>query len=196
MTETDALDIPLEIAFQQMERSEHIEHQVRRQARKLERFRNTLIDARVVVEAAHKGSQSTDMEVKVEVSVPGTMIVGTAHGRPHLAVDNADAYGFIHQAFDHAVRQLDAYIDKHHHPTKAPAGRRRQGKVTRLDPERGTGILETETGQSLFFQDSAVEGEALSALAVGMTVTYTVAEAEGAYGPEAATVTRVVGGRI
>lgn len=195
MANGDAIDMPIEIAFHNMDHSDHIEHQVLRQVKKLERFRDPIVGVRVVVEAAHKGSQSTDLEVKVEVKVPGNLIVGKAHGRPHGAVDNADAYGFIREAVDNTVRRLESYIGKHFEPTKVPAGETRQARITRIDSERGTGMLETERGQSLFFDAAAVKGEELKALDVGMTVTYTVAEAQGAYGPEAATVSRVVGGR-
>jgi len=192
---SEALGIPLEIAFHGMAHSDHIEHQVYRQAKKLERFKDTIVNARIAVEADHKGSQSTDLSVKVEVKVPGSFIVGQSHGRPHTAVQNADAYGFIRDAFDNAVRRLESYIGKHFEPTKVPAGETRQARITRLDDERGTGILETETGQSLFFQAGAVKGEDINSLSVGTIVHYTIAKAEGAYGPEAETVTRVVGGR-
>jgi len=192
---SEALDIPIEIAFHNMAHSDHIEQQVYRQAKKLERFKDTIVGVRVAVEADHKGSQSTDLAVKVEVKVPRSFIVGQAHGRPHTAVDNADAYGFIRDAFDHAVRRVESYIKKHFEPTKTPVGEKRQARVTRLDAERGTGMLETETGQSLFFQAGAVKGEDITTLDVGTIVHYTVAKAEGAYGPEAETVTRVVGGR-
>lgn len=195
MANGDELETPIEIAFHNMDHSDHIEHQVRRQAKKLERFRDTLIGIRVAVEAAHKGSQSTDMRVKVEAKLPGTLVVGQASGRPHHAVDNADAYGFIRDAVDNAVRRIESYIGKHFEPTKTPAGEMRHARITRLDADKGTGMLETETGQSLFFQAGAVKGEDIGTLGVGMTVTYTVAPAEGAYGPEASSVTRVVGGR-
>jgi cold shock CspA family protein len=56
-------------------------------------------------------------------------------------------------------------------------------------------MLETQSGQSLFFQDTAVKGETLADLEPGMEVTYVLAAAEGAYGPEAKEVARVVGGK-
>ena len=195
MDTVDAFDIPLEISFHNMDHSDHIEHQVRRQAAKLQRFKNTLVNVRVAVEAAHKGSQSTDMAVKVEAKVPGSLIVGQSSGRPHHAVDNADAYGFIRDAFDNAVRRIESYIGKHFTPPKTQVGSARQAKITRIDADKRTGMLETETGQSLFFQAEAVKGEDIISLEPGMAVTYTVARAEGAYGPEAASVARVLGGR-
>ncbi len=195
MAETDELDIPLEIAFVGMESSDHLSHQIKKQAKKLERFRDYIIQMRVALEADHKGSQKTEVNVKVEVSVKGNMLVAKRSGRPHRSVDNADFYGILREAFDVATRQVDAYIGKHFHPVKGVAAATRPARITRLDRERRTGILETETGQSLFFQESAVSGEPYESLEEGLEVVYTMAAAEGAYGPEAASVTRAVGVR-
>lgn len=195
MDETDALDIPLDIAFVGMDSSEHLAHQIRKQAKKLERFRDYIIHVRVALEAEHKGSQKTEVEVKVEVSVKGNLIVTKRSGRPHRSVDNADFYGIVREAFDVTARQVDTYVGKHFHPVKGVATATRPARIARLDRERRTGILETETGQSLFFQESAVTGEPFESLEEGLEVVYTMAVAEGAYGPEAATVTRALGVR-
>jgi len=195
MAEMESLDIPVRLTFHNMERSEHLAHQAELQARKLERFKDQIIDVRILLDAAHKGSQSTDFLVKVEVSLRGGTVVGQAEGRPHHALDNQDAYKILREAFDNTLRRLDAHIAKHHKPVKPPRDiDQRRGTVTRIDPERGNGMLETDQGQSLFFHAHAVKGETLADLAPGMVVTYTVAEAVGAYGPEAASVSRVVGG--
>lgn len=196
MDSSAPLDLPLQIAFHGMDHSDHLENQVRRQAKKLARFGHAIIDCRVVVEAVHKGSQSTQMTIKVEVSVPGAMIVGTGEGRPHESVQRSDIYGVITEAFETTVRRLETYIEKHFHPHKKPGGSaRRRATVRWIDQDKGTGMLETETGQSLFFQSAAVQGEEIGALEAGMEVDYTEAEAQGAYGPEAASVARVLGGR-
>lgn len=195
MAETDALDIPLDIAFVRMESSDHLTHLVRKQAKKLERFRDRIIHVRAAISAEHKGSEKPEIQVKVEVSIKGDLIVAKRSGRPHRSVDNADFYGILREAFDVAVREVDKYISKHYDPVKGVATASRPARITRLDRERRTGMLETETGQSLFFQDSAVSGEDFETLEEGVEVVYTMAVAEGAYGPEAATITRAVGVR-
>ena len=194
----DELQLPLDIAFHGMESSAHIEHQVRRQAKKLERFQDKITHIRVAVESAHKGSVKAQLAVKVEVSIPGKMIVGQREGRPHEAVEHSDVYGVIREAFEVTVRRLEDYAGKHFNPQKAAAGSERDHRratITRVDTERGHGMLETDSGQSLFFHAAAVKGDDLGALEPGMEVTYSLAEAEGAYGPEAKLVSRVVGGR-
>jgi len=197
MADIEDLQIPMDIAFHGMESSDHLRHQVNRQAKKLERFSRYITNVRVVLEADHKQTSKSTLTVKVEASVPGKTIVGQRERRPHESVDHADVYGVITEAFEVAVRRIEEYTDKHfndHHKHHPHAGARR-ATITRVDAERGHGMLETETGQSLFFQATAVKGEDLAALQPGMEVTYALAEAEGAYGPEANSVTRVVGGK-
>lgn len=197
MADTHDLDLPMDIAFHGMESSDTLRNQVNRQARKLERFARYITGVRVVLEADHKQTAKSALNVKVEVSVPGKTIVGQRERRPHESVNHADVYGAISEAFEVTARRIEEYTDKHfndHHKHHPHAGARR-ATITRVDAERGHGMLETETGQSLFFQAAAVKGEELTTLEPGMEVTYALAQAEGAYGPEASSVTRVVGGK-
>lgn len=197
MAEMQDLEIPLDISFHGMESSDHLRHQVLRQAKKLERFSRYIVSGRVVLEADHKQTTKSQLQVKVELQVPGKTIVGQRERRPHEAVDHADVYGVIAETFEVTIRRLEEYTDKHfndHHKHHPHAGARK-ATITRVDAERGHGMLETETGQSLFFQAAAVKGEDLNALEPGMEVSYALAEAEGAYGPEANSVTRVIGGK-
>jgi cold shock CspA family protein/ribosome-associated translation inhibitor RaiA len=192
------LTIPVDIAFHGMDSSDHLRHQVLKQAKKLDRFHRHITGVRVVLEAQHKQTAKASLHVKVEVAVPGKTLVGQKEGRPHEAVQHADQYSVITEAFEVAHRRVEEYVDKHfdhHHKQQHPAAGRPRGTITRVDAERGHGMLETEQGQSLFFQDTAVKGETLNDLAPGMEVTYALATAEGAYGPEAKEVTRVVGGK-
>jgi cold shock CspA family protein len=200
MSVNDAeLRIPVDIAFHGMDSSDHLRHQVLKQANKLDRFQKHITSVRVVLDADHKQTGKATLHCKVEVSVPGAdTIVGQKEDRPHEAVQHADQYSVITGAFEVAARRVEAYIDKHfdhHHKQPHPAAGQARGTITRVDTERGHGMMETETGQSLFFQDTAVKGETLADLEPGMEVTYALAEAEGAYGPEAREVTRVVGGK-
>ena len=193
------LTIPVDIAFHGMESSDHLRHQVIKQARKLDRFHKHITGVRVVLEADHKQTDKATLHCKVEVSVPGTdTLVAQKEDRPHEAVQHADQYSVINEAFAVAVRRVESYVDKHfdhHHKRPHPASGQARGTITRVDAERGHGMLETQSGQSLFFQETAVKGETLADLEPGMEVTYALATAEGAYGPEAREVTRVVGGK-
>lgn len=115
MAEEETADIPLEIAFQGMPTSENIAGEVRRKVQKLARFRDYITSTRVAVEAAHKGSSSVELSVKFEISLPGKVIVGQKEGRPHDAVNHADALGVVRDAFDAAERRVEDYIGKHFH---------------------------------------------------------------------------------
>ncbi|WP_027287082.1 HPF/RaiA family ribosome-associated protein [Rhodovibrio salinarum] len=193
------LRIPVDITFHGMESSDHLRHQVLKQAQKLDRFHKHITNVRVVLDADHKQVDKSTLHCKVEVSIPGTdTLVAQKEDRPHEAVNHADQYSVINEAFEVAGRRVNAYIDKHfdhQHKQPHPAAGQARGTITRVDSERRHGMLETHAGQSLFFQDTAVKGETLDDLEPGMEVSYALAEAEGAYGPEAKEITRVIGGK-
>ncbi|SDF46401.1 Ribosome-associated translation inhibitor RaiA [Limimonas halophila] len=172
MAETDALQIPLDVAFQGMEATPHIDHQVRRQVKKLERFRQHITNVRAVVEAQHKSAHKAQLHIKLEISVPGKLIVAEREGRPHDAVERADVYGVIREAVDVAIRQLDAYISKHFHPEKPQASERKRATITYLDRERRVGQLETDAGETYDFDAEALPEGAFDSLHEGSAVTF------------------------
>ena len=172
MAQTDALDLALEIAFHGMEPTPHLEHQLRRQAKKLERFTDYITSVRAVIEAQHKSPHKAQLTVKLEIHVPGKTIVAERAGRPHDAVDRADAYGVIREAVDVAIRQLDGYISKHFHPEKPSASERRRATITYLDRERAVGQLETAGGETYDFDADSLPGGVFEALEVGVAVTF------------------------
>src|SRR5690606_30253196 len=74
---------------------------------RLERFSDRIISCRVAVEAEHRDSSRTNIGVKVEVAVPGNLIVSKRAQKPRSVYDNNQIYPVIREAFDAAVRQLE-----------------------------------------------------------------------------------------
>jgi len=172
MAQTDTVDLPLEIAFHGMDSTPHLEHQLRRQVKKLERFADYVTSVRAVVEAQHKSADKAQFQIKLEIRVPGKTVVAERAGRPHDAVDRADAYGVIREAVDVAIRQLDGYISKHFHPEKPTASERRRATITYLDRERGVGQLETSGGETYDFDADSLPGGVFESLEMGAAVTF------------------------
>lgn len=68
------MDVPLELAFHNLEASEAVEARVRERVAKLEKMFPRLVACRVVVEAPHKQHQKGNIfRVRIEMSVPGTI---------------------------------------------------------------------------------------------------------------------------
>lgn len=182
------MQVPLEVAFHGMESSPFIEEQIRNQVDRMERFSDRIISCRVAVEAEHRAASKASMGFKVEVSVPGHTIVAKRAERPRGSYDNNQVYAIIRETFDAAIRQLEDDARKLRRDVKPHESAGSYGRVTRLFRDREQGIIETQNGETLFFQAAVVEDGAYHALQEGSEVRYVRADAEGAYGPQARSV--------
>ena len=112
------MEVPIQITFHQLERSEAIAANVREHARKLEKYFDGIVACRVAIEAPHHHHASgNQFRVRIEVSVPGEKLVANREPDQHHAY--TDVYVAIRDAFDAMRRQLDDY------------GRRLRGEVKR-----------------------------------------------------------------
>jgi ribosomal subunit interface protein len=100
------MQIPLEIAFKNMERSDAVEARIREKVeKKFERFAGRITSCRVVVEAPHRHQHhGNTYDIRIDLHVPGDELVVT---REHTDPAHTDIYVAIRDAFDAAVRQLD-----------------------------------------------------------------------------------------
>jgi ribosomal subunit interface protein len=104
------MQIPLEIRFQNLERSDFIEAAVRKQAKKLEQFRDDIMSCRVTVESPHKHQRKGRLfRVVINVRTRGDEIAVSR--MPDDEQAHEDVYVAIHNAFDAARRQLQDRLD-------------------------------------------------------------------------------------
>jgi ribosome-associated translation inhibitor RaiA len=105
------MELPLQITFHSLQRSDAITGQVRNRARKLEKFFDRIQFCRVAIEAPHRHrSKGNDYRVRVEVSVPGRQLVVTRGGSDDDRM-YTDVYVAIRDAFAAIRRQLDDYTE-------------------------------------------------------------------------------------
>jgi ribosomal subunit interface protein len=105
------MQIPLEIAFKNMERSDAVEARIREKAeKKLDRFAGRITSCRVLVEAPHRHHHTGyTFDVRIDIHVPGEELVVT---RESTDPAHSDVYVAIRDAFDAAVRQLDGHTSR------------------------------------------------------------------------------------
>ncbi len=180
------MDIPLQISFRNMDRSETVEAKVRERAARLESYFNHISSCRVVIEAPERRRRKGKLyHVRVEIGVPGTELVVSRHPRNKHA--HEDVYVAVRDAFDAARRQLEDYgrkLSGHVKAHEVPL----HGKVVRLFPYEGYGFVAASDGREVYFHKNSVLRQAFDSLEVGSEVRLVVAEREGAEGPQASTV--------
>ncbi len=178
------MQVPLQITFRGMEPSEALEAAIRKRAEKLERFYDHIISCRVAVERRHRHHHKGNLyHVRVDVTVPhGEIVASRDPGKDH---SHEDAYVAIRDAFDAVRRQLEDYARRQRGEVKVHEGPP-QGRIAELEPERGTGWIETPDGREVFFHRNALLNATYDELRVGMPVRFS--EQEGSDGPRATAV--------
>lgn len=180
------LQVPLEIAFVNLEPSEAVEARVRDHAAKLERYYERMISCRVTVEVPHRRHRHGDVfDVRIDIGVPGKELVVSR--APGDAGAHTDVYVAIRDSFAAAERQLEDYArqqrgDVKTHPSPL------QGRITRLFPDQGYGFIATTDLREVYFHRNSVVEGAFDELAEGQPVELSVAEGESPLGPQATTV--------
>ena len=102
------MQLPLEITFRGVTRSNRLEQRIRTKAAKLDRLFDRITGCRVVVEAPHNRHQKGNLyHVRIDLSVPGHEIV--VNREPHQHQEHQDVWIAIRDAFNAAQRQLSNY---------------------------------------------------------------------------------------
>jgi len=183
------MQTPLEIAFHNLQTSEHLETDIRERADKLARLYDRLTACRVTVEADHRQHRTGNVyQVHIVMTVPGHELVVSRE--PHKAKQryaDPDIHTSIRDAFKAAERQLKEFKRKLRGEVK-PHDAMILGQVSQLYPAEDHGFILTSTGTQLYFHRNALMDGDLEALKQGMAVHYV--ETEGDTGPLASKVWR------
>jgi ribosomal subunit interface protein len=178
------MDVPLEIAFRNMDKSPRLEDKVRTRVERLQRLFNRINSCHVVVEAPHRSEAgAVNFHVRVEVRVPEKELVVSRD--PGRAEDHSDVYLAIRDAFAAMERQLEQHSQKIRRDVKAhPAPL--QGRVLRMFADYG--FIATNDGREIYFHKNAVVDARFEDLEEGATVKLSIASDESPIGPQATTV--------
>jgi len=184
------MDVPLEIAFHNLESSTAVETRVRERVAKLEKLFPRLVACRVVVEAPHRQHQKGNIfRVRIEMSVPGDdLVVSKEPNRAQERFADPDVYVVLKDAFDTAERMLKDYKGKQSGDVKTH-DTPMHGHIMRINPANDFGFLRSAEGSQLWFHRNSVMNEELESFTEGDPVHYV--EVIGETGPQASKVWRV-----
>lgn len=182
-------ELPLQIAFRDIDPSEAVEARIRSKVDELERLFHHIINCRVVIEqrysSQHKGKT---YNARIYIGVPGQEIVVTNDHPKDQGHENV--YDAIGDAFQAAERRLKTYAAKLEGDVKShevPL----HGTILRLFSEDGYGFIETSEGQEIYFHENSVAKGAFHKLEEGGEVRVSLAPLNSAEGPHASSVAPV-----
>ncbi len=186
------MQVPLEIAFHNIDSSAWVEREIRARVADLERIYSRLNSCRVRVEKrVKKNAGKSPPVVRIELGIPGRKDLVVSHEPEHLRqkFQTPDIRNAIHEAFRIAERRLRDLKEQRARKTKTPrhdSGNQLLGQVAELHPDRDFGFLVTNEGGLLYFHRNSVLAGDFDALKQGDELFYV--EDAGDTGPIAAKV--------
>jgi ribosome-associated translation inhibitor RaiA/cold shock CspA family protein len=157
------MQVPLEIAFHNVEHSDWAEDEIRTHVARLEDIYKRLTSCRVRVDQrANNAQQTIPPVVRIEIGLPGHKDIVVAHEPDHLQrkFQRPDLHNAINEAFRVAERQLSEFKDKLADRTKSAltheAANEFLGQVAEMAPEKDHGFVMTKEGGLLYFHRNAV----------------------------------------
>lgn len=178
------MEVPLQIRFHNLEPSDAVKANVRKRAKRLERYCDKIISCRVTIEAPHKHHhQGNIYRVTVDVRTPGDeSIANRAPSRHHA---HEDVYVAIRDAFDAVSRQLQdhqsqkrGHVKLHHTPP--------HGTITGLYSGDNYGTITDSNGREIYFHRNSVVNADFDRLTIDAEVRFV--EEAGDKGPQASSV--------
>ncbi|HHP7243160.1 MAG TPA: HPF/RaiA family ribosome-associated protein [Elainellaceae cyanobacterium] len=180
------MNVPLEISYRHVDKTEALESLIREKVDKLEDVCDHISSCRIAIEKPHEHpSSGTPYRVRIDLRVP------PGH---ELAVDKSPDQGtqyepletLIREAFDAARRQLIELNERQHSEVKHHEDQSMGAIVTTLFPEDNYGFIKTLDGREVYFHRNSVLNNDFDRLEIGTGVRMFVTEGEK--GPQASTV--------
>jgi cold shock CspA family protein/ribosome-associated translation inhibitor RaiA len=182
------MQVPLQITFHNMRRSEAVARSIEASVEHLETFYNRITSCRVVVDVPHKHHESGNLfHVRIDLSLPGHEIVVNRESSQQTQFKDLETA--LGHAFDAAERQLEDFV----HQRRAHVKRHEplpHARVARLLALERYGFIETPDGREVYFHANSLLNGDFERLSLGTEVTFV--EELGDKGPQASTV-KIVG---
>jgi len=181
--------LPIDFSYHKFEPTEGIKSTLEELVQRLEKHEDDIISGRVVVDGDQKHGHKTIVEVAVELTVPGDVIVAKRQAEfPAPAGQQSRLDKVAADAFKVAEQQLVQHMAKMRpRDTKVHETGQAMGRVVRLNERVRNGFIEMPDGPELFFAETVLDGE-FDDLGEGDEVKVTIAPGEGPYGPQASYV--------
>jgi cold shock CspA family protein/ribosome-associated translation inhibitor RaiA len=181
------MQVPLEISYRDVPKTDGLEALIRERAAKLERICSHMTSCRVAVEKNHEHQNTGNpYRVRIHMTVPpGHELVAkreSTRGNMHDSL-----FAVVRKAFRAAEKQLRSLDKKQEGQLKSHPNQQMMGIVANLFPDQGYGFIKRlEDQQDIYFHRNSVLHKDFQRIQVGTGVRFVVEEGEK--GPQATTV--------
>ncbi|PSN17539.1 DNA-binding protein [filamentous cyanobacterium CCP5] len=180
------MQVPLDIMYRDVEKTDALETLIRSKVDKLEEVCDHIIGCHVAVGKAHENpDHGSPYLVRVDVTVPPGHEITTTKN-PAESVQYVPLETVIRDAFEATRRQLVELVDRQQDQVKSHPEQSVAGIVIKLMPQNNYGFLKTVDGREVYFHRNSVLQNDYDRLTVGTGVQFFLSE--GINGPQASTV--------
>jgi cold shock CspA family protein len=180
------MQIPLEISYRDVNKTDEIDNLIHEKTKKLERVCDYMTSCRVAVEKPQRTiNVGSPYRIRIDMRVPpGHELV--VKRKPGEGAMSDSLEKVIRYAFEAARKQLEKLVERQRDKVKQHPQQEVSAIVDRVFQEAGYGFLKTVNGREVYFHKNSVLNKDFSQLQKGMGVNYF--EEQGEDGPQASTV--------
>jgi cold shock CspA family protein/ribosome-associated translation inhibitor RaiA len=180
------MQIPLEISYRDVPKTEAVDNLIREKAKKLEQVCDHITGCRIAVERPHNNVKiGNEYRVRLDITVPpGHEIVVSKEPGKNDMHDSLTTV--IRDAFDAASKQLQKISAIQRRETKSHPEQEVGAIVSKIFPGEGYGFLRTVNGREIYFHRNSLLNMEFEELKEGRGVRFF--EEDGEKGPQASTV--------
>jgi len=180
------MEVPLEITYRNVPKSEPTEDLIREKMSKLEDFYDRIISCRISIEQPQE-FQNSGNPYRVRISLripPGKELVVRRESGEGLMHDSLPTV--INDAFQAMRRQLQKLKEKQSGEVKVHTDPYETAIVVRVFPDEGYGFVRTLTDREVYFHQNSVLNDDFDRIEIGTGVR--IVTTDGRDGPQASTV--------
>lgn len=181
------MQVPVEITYRNVEKTDAIESLVQEKIGKLQKFCSQMNSCRVAIEKAHdRPSSGSPYRVRLDITVPPGHELAVVRN-PGEGNQYDELQTVIRDAFEAARRQVVELNEKQQDQVKHHPQQETVAVVTKLFKEQGYGFIKTlDTGREIYFHQNSVLHHDFDRIEIGTGVQFS--ETLGEMGPQATTV--------
>lgn len=180
------MQVPLEISFRDVEKSDAIKALVREKVNKLERVCDYITSCRVAIEKPHTTVRNGNpYRIRLDITVPPghSVVVSKEPGNNEM---HESLEMVIREAFDAAKKRLQKLVQIQREDVKEHPQQEVTAIISKIFPEEGYGFLRTLNGREIYFHKNSLLNIDFNELEEGSGVRFF--EEDGEKGPQASTV--------
>ncbi|MFP4364091.1 MAG: cold shock domain-containing protein [Spirochaetia bacterium] len=166
------MNVPVEVSFRGVERTETLNTLIEEQKAKLEKFSNRINSCRMSVELDQKSQHSDNVyRVRIDLTLNHGQEIPIVE-KPKPDDEKIGVEALVRRAFDTAKRQVIKMKERQNRDVKRHPEQEVQGIVKQVFPEKEYGFIQTMDGEDIYFHKNSVANDEFDRATVGTGVTY------------------------